>query len=160
MPCKKPRSCPICHRPNIINLSQHLIGVHRIAGQETKRLLQREMNGSDIMMSEPLLTSTECHIEKHASFLDMLLRGENLRIELIKKATQGELKAILELRLNMKEGSLTMPKRTPLRTIVNTLANRNISLTNKKKWMLEYNNILYRIIHPALKEWKRKFRKV
>ena len=85
MPCKKPRSCPICHRPSIINLSQHLIGVHRIAGQERKLLLQREMNGSEVRISEPLLTSTESHIEKHASFHDMLLHGENLRIELIKK---------------------------------------------------------------------------
>ena len=106
MPCKKPRSCPICHRPNIMNLSQHLIGVQGIAGQERKHLLQREMNGTEVMISEPLLTSTVSHIEKHASFLDMLLRGENLRTELIKKATQEELKAILELCLNMKEGNL------------------------------------------------------
>ena len=63
------------------------------------------------MISESLLTSTESHIKKHASFLDMLLRGENLKIELTKKATQGELKAILELCLNMKEGNLSMPKK-------------------------------------------------
>ena len=83
MPCKKPCPCPICYHPNIINLSQHLIGVHGIAGQERKGLLQREMNGTEVMISEPLLTSAESHIEKHACFLDMLLRGENLRRELI-----------------------------------------------------------------------------
>ena len=160
MPFKKLCSCPICHRPNIINPSQHLIGVHGIAGQERKCLLQREMNGSEVMISELLLSSTESHIKKHASLLDMLLRGENLRIELIKKATQGELKAIPELCLNMNEGNLTMPKRNPHQTIITTLANRHISLRNKKKWTLEYNKILYNIIHPALKEWKRKFRRI
>ena len=30
------------------------------------------------------------------------------------------------------------------------------SLSNKKKWMLEYSKILCNIISPALKEWKRK----
>ena len=160
MPFKKLRSCPICPCPNIINLSQHLIGVHRIAGQERKCLLQGEISGSEVMISEPLLPSTESHIEKHTGLLDMLLCGENLRIELIKKATQGELKAIPELCLNMNEGKLTMPKRNPHLTIVTTLANRNISLMSKKKWMLEYNKILYNIIHPALKEWKRKFRRI
>ena len=45
MPSKKPRTCPICHRPGLINLSQHLNGVHRIGGQERK-LIQRGMVGS------------------------------------------------------------------------------------------------------------------
>ena len=57
------------------------------------------MVGSEVMVMEP-----QSHIEKHISFLDMLQRGEHLRIELMKKATQGELKAILELCLNMNEG--------------------------------------------------------
>ena len=70
------------------------------------------------------------------------------------------MKAILELCLNMKEGNLTKPKRDPHRTIVASPANRNISLTNKKEWMLEYNKILYNIIHQALKEWKRKLRRI
>ena len=61
--------------------------------------------------------------------------------------------------LNMKEGNLTMPTRDPHSTIVTTLAIRNISLSNKKKRMLEYNKILY-IISPALKKWKRKFRRI
>ena len=94
------------------------------------------------------------NIEKHIVFLDMLQLGEVLRGELIRKARPDELKAILELCLNMKEGNLTMPTRIPHRTIVTTLANRNISLSNKKKWMLEYNKILFNIISPALKEWK------
>ena len=51
--------------------------------KKNKRLTQREMNGLEVI-SEPLLTSTESQIEKHVSFLDMLLRGENLRIEVIK----------------------------------------------------------------------------
>ena len=74
-------------------------------------------------------------IEKHIVFLDMLQRGEVLRGELIRKAKPEELKAILEICLNMKEKNLTMPTRNPHRTIT-TLANRNISLSNKKKWML------------------------
>ena len=49
--------------------------------------------------------------EKHISFLDMLQCGERLRVELMKKATQRELKAILELCLNMNEGNLSLPKR-------------------------------------------------
>ena len=90
----------------------------------------------------------------------MLQRGEILRSELLRKAGPKELKAILELRLNMKEGNLTMPTGNPYHTLVTTLTNRNISLSNKKKWMLEYNKILYNIISPALKEWKRKFRRI
>ena len=72
------------------NLSQHLNGVHRISGQERKQLIQRGMVGSEVMVTEP-----QSHIEKHISFLDMLQRRERLRIELMKKASQGELKSIL-----------------------------------------------------------------
>ena len=107
-----------------------------------------------------MTTEPQSNIEKHTVFLEMLQRGESLRIELLKKARPEELKAILELCLNMKEGNLTMPTSDPHRTIVITLANRNISLSNKKKWMLEYSKILYDIISPALKEWKRKFRRI
>ena len=89
----------------------------------------------------------------------MLQRGERLRIELMKKATQGELKAILELCLNINEGNLSLPKRKLHRSVLSTFANRNIPLSNKKKWMLKYNKMLYNIIHPALKEWKRKFKR-
>ena len=78
----------------------------------------------------------------------------------MKKATQGELKAILEIRLNMNEGNLWLPKRKLHRFVVSILANRDIPLSNKKKWMLKYNKMLYNITHPALKEWKRKFRRV
>ena len=88
----------------------------------------------------------------------MLQCGELLRSELLRKARPKKLKAVLELCLNKKEGNLSMPTRNPHRTIVTTLANRNISLSNKKKWMSEYNKILYNIISPALKGWKRKFR--
>ena len=155
MPSKKPRRCPTCHRPDLINLSQHLNGVHRIGGQERKQLIHRGIIGSEVMVTEP-----QSHIEKHISFLKILQRGERLRIELTKKATQGELKAILELCLNMNEGNLSLPKRKSHRTVVSTLANRDIPVSNKKKWMLKYNKMLYDIIHPALNEWKRKFRKV
>ena len=147
--------CPICHHPGPINLSQHLSGVHRIGGQERKQLIQRGMVGSEIMVMEP-----QSHIEKQISFLDMLQCGEHLRIELMEKATQGELKAILELCLNMNEGKLSLPKRKSHWSVVSTLANRDIPLSNKKKWMLRYNKMLYNIIHPALKEWKRKFKRV
>ena len=75
MPGKKPRMCPICHRPGLINLSQHLNGVHRIGGQERKQLIQRGIVGMGVMVTEP-----QSHIEKHISFLEMLQRGERLRI--------------------------------------------------------------------------------
>ena len=91
--------------------SQHLIGVHRIAGQTKKTFTSERNEWVRSHDSEPLLTVAESHIEKHTSFLDMLLGGENLTIELKEKATQGELKAILELCFNMKEGNLMMPKR-------------------------------------------------
>ena len=113
------------------------------------------MVGSEVMVTEP-----QSNIEKHISFLDMLQRGERLRIELMKKATKRELKAILELCLNMNEGNLSLLKRKLHHSIISTLANRDILLSNKKKWMLRYNKMLYNIIHPALKEWKRKFRRV
>ena len=155
MPSKEAPECPICHRPGIVNLSQHLNGVHRIGGQERKQLVLRGIVDTEVMTTEP-----QSNIEKHIVFLEMLQRGELLRNELLRKARPEELKAILELCLNMKEGNLTMPTRNPHRTIVTTLANRNISLSNKKKWMLEYCKILYNIISPALKEWKRKFRRI
>ena len=92
----------------------------------------------------------------------MLQRGELLRSELLRKVRPEELKAILELCLNMKEENLTMPTRNPHRTIVTTLANRNILLFNKRTWMLEYSKILYNINinFPALKECKRTFRRI
>ena len=155
MPSKKPHACPICHRPGLINLSQHLSGVHRIGGQERKQLIQRGMVGSEVMVMKP-----QSHIEKHISFLDMLQCGEHLRIALLKKATQGELKAILKLCLNMNEGNLSLPKRKSHRSVISTLANRDIPLSNKKKWMSKCNKMLYNIIHPALKQWKRKFKRV
>ena len=155
MPSKEPRTCPVCQHPGIVNISQHLNGVHSICGQERKRLIRGGLVATELMTREP-----QSNIEKHIVFLDMLQRGEVLRGELIRKARPEELKAILELCLNMKEGNLIMPTRNPHRTIITTLANRNISLSNKKKWMLEYNKILFNIISPALKEWKRKFRRI
>ena len=92
MPSEKPRTCPICHRPGLINLSQHLIGVHRIVKQERKQLIQRGMVGLEIMVMEP-----QSHIEKHISFLDMLQRGELLRSELLRKARPEKLKVILDV---------------------------------------------------------------
>ena len=127
MPSKEARSCPICHRPDNVNLGQHLKGVHGISGQERKQLSQRGIVGTEVMTTEP-----QSNIEKHIVFLDMLQRGELLRSELLRKARPEELKATLELCLNMKEGNLSMPTRNPHRTIVTTLANRNISLSNKK----------------------------
>ena len=155
MPSKKPHTCPTCHHPGLINLSQHLNSVHRIGGQERKQLIQRGMAGSEVMVMEP-----QSHIEKHISFLDMLQRGERLRIELMKKGTQGELKAILELCLNMNEGNLSLLKRKSHQSVVYTLTYRDIPLSNKEKWMLRYNKMLYNIIDPALKEWKKKFKRV
>ena len=75
MPSKKPRMCSICHRPGLIN--QHLNGVHSITGQERKRLIQKGIVESEVMVTEP-----QSHIEKHINFLDMLQHGEPLRIEL------------------------------------------------------------------------------
>ena len=69
----------------------------------------------------------QSNIKKHIVFLDMLQRGEVLRGELLRKAKPEELKAILELCLNMKEGNLPRPTRNPHHTIVTALTNRNIS---------------------------------
>ena len=128
MPSKEAHSCPICHCPGIVNLSQHLNSVHGIGGQERKQLIQRGIVDTEVMSTEP-----QSNIEKHIVFLDMLQCGESLRSELLRKVRPEELKAILELCLNMKEGNLLMPTRNPHRTIVTMLANRNISLSNKKK---------------------------
>ena len=38
MPSKEPHSCPICHRPDNVNVNQHLKGVHGIGGQEKKTI--------------------------------------------------------------------------------------------------------------------------
>ena len=71
MPSKKPHTFPICHHPGLINLIQHLNGVHRIGGQQRKQLIQRGIAGSEVMAMEP-----QSHIQKHISFLEMLQHGE------------------------------------------------------------------------------------
>ena len=81
MPSKEPRTCPIFHRPFIVNLNQHLNGVHGICGQEGKQLIQRGMVGAEVIAKEP-----QSNTEKHIVFLDMLQRGDLLRSELLKKA--------------------------------------------------------------------------
>ena len=75
MPSKEPRTYPICHRPGIVNLSQHLYGVHGICGQERKRLIQGSMIGTEVMTTEP-----QSNIKKHIVFLDMLQHGQVLRV--------------------------------------------------------------------------------
>ena len=85
MPSKEPRTCPICERPGIVNLSQHLNGVHGICGQKRKRLIQGSMVGTEVMTTEP-----QSNIEKHIVLLDMLQRGEVLRGELLRKARPEE----------------------------------------------------------------------
>ena len=71
MPSKEPRSCPICHRPDNVNLSQHLNAVHGIDGQERKQLIQRRIVGTEVMTTEP-----QSNIEKRIVFLDILQHGE------------------------------------------------------------------------------------
>ena len=61
MPSKEARSCPICHRPDNVNLSHHLKGVHGNSGQERKQLIQRGIVGSKVMTTEPQ-SNTERHI--------------------------------------------------------------------------------------------------
>ena len=108
MPSKEALSCPICHRPGIVNLSQHLKGVHGTGGQERRQLIRKRIVDTELMTTEP-----ESNIEKHIVFLDMLQHGESLRSELLRTASPQELKAILELCLNIKEGNLSMPTRNP-----------------------------------------------
>ena len=66
------------------------------------------MVDTEVMTAEP-----QSNIEKHIVFLDMLQCGESLRSELLRKARPEELKAILELCLNMKEGNFSMPTWNP-----------------------------------------------
>ena len=47
MPSKEPRTCPVCQRPGIVNISQHLNGVHSICGQERKRLIRGGLIGQE-----------------------------------------------------------------------------------------------------------------
>ena len=67
MPSKEARECPIFHRPGVVNLSQHLKGVHRVGWQERKQLIQRGIVDTEVMTTEP-----QSNIEKHIVFLDML----------------------------------------------------------------------------------------
>ena len=63
MPSKEARECPICHRAGIVNLSQHLNGVHGIGGQERRQLIQREIVDTEVMTTQP-----QSHIRKHCIF--------------------------------------------------------------------------------------------
>ena len=96
-------------------------------------------------------------IAKNIVFLEMLQRNDALRKELIRSARPDGLKSILELCLNMKEGNLKLPRKNSHRSIIMTLANRKISLTDKRNWMLRFDRILSDILNPAIKEWKTKF---
>ena len=96
-------------------------------------------------------------IAKNIVFLEMLQRNDALRKELIRIERSGELKSILELCLNMKEGNLKLPRKNSHRSIIMTLANQKISLTDKRNWMLRFDRILSDILNPAIKEWKTKF---
>ena len=64
MPSKEARSCPICHRPDNVNLSQHLKGVHGIGAQERRQLIQRGIVDTEVMTTEP-----QSNIEKILYFL-------------------------------------------------------------------------------------------
>ena len=77
MPSKEARECPTCHHPGIVNLSQHINGVHGIGGQERRQLVQRGIVDTEVMTTEP-----QSNIEKHIVFLEMLQHGELLRSEL------------------------------------------------------------------------------
>ena len=62
MPSKEPCTCPVCQRPGIVNLSQHLNGVHSICGQERKQLIRGGLIGTEVMTGEP-----QSNIEEHAN---------------------------------------------------------------------------------------------
>ena len=96
-------------------------------------------------------------IVKNIVFPEMLQRNDALRKELIRSARPDELKSILELCLNMKEGNLKLPRKNSHRSIIMTLANRKISLTDKRNWMLRFDRILSDILNLTIKEWKTKF---
>ena len=57
----------------------------------------------------------------------------------------------------MKDVNLKLPRKNSHRSIIMTLANRKISLTDKRNWMLRFDRILSDILKPATKEWKTKF---
>ena len=71
MPSKTPCTCPVCHRLGLINLSQHLNGVHSITGQERKRLIQKGMVELEVMVTESqshIVFFTKAHqLPSHAS---------------------------------------------------------------------------------------------
>ena len=52
MPSKEPCTCPVCQRPGIVNLCQHLNGVHGICGQQRKRLIWGGLVGTEVMTRE------------------------------------------------------------------------------------------------------------
>ena len=63
MPSKEPRTCPVCQRPGIVNLSQYLNSVHSICGQERKQLIRGGLIGTEVITREP-----QSNIEKHIVF--------------------------------------------------------------------------------------------
>ena len=54
----------------------------------------------------------------------------------------------------MKGGNLKLPRKNSHRSIIMTLANRKISLTDKRNRMLRFDRILSDILNPTIKEWK------
>ena len=67
------------------------------------------------------------------------------------QARPDELKAILELCLNMKEANFKLPREKPHGLIIIMLTNRKISLTDKRNWMLRFDKILSDILKPVIK---------
>ena len=72
MPSKEACECRICHRPGIVNLSQHINAFHGIGGQERRQLIQRGIVDTEVMTTEP-----QSNIKKHIVFLEMLQHGES-----------------------------------------------------------------------------------
>ena len=61
MPYKYKRLCPICQRPNVINMSSHLAMVHELSATERSPYLKRAV----LCPSEPITRPTLAKHKKH-----------------------------------------------------------------------------------------------
>ena len=61
MPYKYKRVCPICQRPNVINMSSHLAMVHELTATERSPYLKRAV----LCSSEPITRPTLAKHKKH-----------------------------------------------------------------------------------------------
>ena len=67
MPRKYPRTCPICGKSDLKNLSSHLDQVHNVDGEERTRYLQIANSTQDKLLTNPKMRESEIRVNNNSN---------------------------------------------------------------------------------------------